>query len=143
MMQFFSGLFSQNEEPFLNNQNMQDISQDIINRLKYYTAIIEIKNKFTSCFFLDLNINNNINSNQYFLCTISDFITEKNVEAKDSFKIHLGANYLDAISIKLDTNQRKIKQFKDVKEFILIQIFPEIDKIPKDKILSIKIDNLK
>ena len=142
-MQFFSGLFSQNEEPFLNNQNMQDTSQDIINRLKYYTAIIEIKNKFTSCFFLDLNINNNINSNQYFLCTTSDFITEKNVEAKDSFKIHLGANYLDAISIKLDTNQRKIKQFKDVKEFILIQIFPEIDKIPKDKILSIKIDNLK
>ena len=30
MMQFFSGLFSQNEEPFLDDQNKKDLSQDII-----------------------------------------------------------------------------------------------------------------
>ena len=143
MMQFFSGLFSQNEEPFLDDQNKKDLSQDIINQLKYYIAIIEIKNKFTSCFFLDSNLNNNSNSSVYFLCTTSNFITEKNVENKDTFNIHLGDNYLDTISIKLDIKQRKIKRFKEIKEFILIQIFPEMDKIPKDKILSIKNGNLK
>ena len=40
MMQFFSGLFSQNEEPFLDDQNKKDLSQDIINQLKYYIATI-------------------------------------------------------------------------------------------------------
>ena len=143
MMQFFSGLFSQNEEPFLDDQNKKDLSQDIIKQLKYYIATIEIKNKFTSCFFLDSNLNNNSNSSVYFLCTTSNFITEKNVENKDTFNIHLGDNYLDTISIKLDIKQRKIKRFKEIKEFILIQIFPEMDKIPKDKILSIKNGNLK
>ena len=127
MMQLFTGLFSQNQD------SKEDI-QKMINQLKYYIALIEFRNKYTSCFFLDLNLKNNNNSDLFFLCTNSNFVSQNNIESKEVFNIHFGDNYLDVISIKLDIKQRKIKQFNKTNEFILIQIFPELDKIPKDKI---------
>ena len=81
-MQLFSGLFSQNQESFLNNQKKEEILKTKINELKYYTALIEYEDKFSSCFFLDLNLENNNNSERFFLCTNSHFISSKYIESK-------------------------------------------------------------
>ena len=138
-MGFFSGLFSQNDQSLLNNEKNDIIPQEIINQLNNYILLLEHKNKFTSCFLFDLNSNNN---DSYYFCTDSNFISQKDIESNEIYNIHLGSNFLDSINIKLDIQQRKIKCFKGINEFILVQIFPELDKIPKDKILSIKKDNI-
>ena len=132
----FSGLFFQNNEPNQKDKDNNYIPLEIINQLKYYVALIEHKNKFNTCFFLNLNINSN--SNLYCLCTSSNFISYNDIESKEEYNIHLGVNYLDTISLKLDSKQRRILHFKQVDKFILIQIFPEIDQISKDKFLKIK-----
>jgi hypothetical protein len=139
MMGFFSGLFSQNDQSLLNNEKNDIIPQEIINQLNNYILLLEHKNKFTSCFLFDLNSNNN---DSYYFCTDSNFISQKDIESNEIYNIHLGSNFLDSINIKLDIQQRKIKYFKGINEFILVQIFPELDKIPKEKILTMKSDNL-
>ena len=139
LMGFFNGLFSQNNQTVTNNVKEDIIPQEIINQLNYYILLLEHKNKFTSCFLIDLNLNNN---DSYYFCTNSNFISQKDIESNEVYDIYLGANFLDSIHIKLDIQQRKIKKFKGINEFILVQIFPELDKIPKEKILTMKSDNL-
>lgn len=142
MFQFLSGFISKNVDNIFNNQNDEVTPQDLIDQLKYYVALIEHNNKYSSCFFFSENEINYSDSNMYYLCTSAEFISKKDVESKAKFNIYLGANYLGIISIKLDTQQRKIKQSKISDEFIYIQMFPEMDKIPKDKFLTIKNSNL-
>ena len=139
LMGFFNGIFSQNNQTVSNNVKEDIIPQEIINQLNYYILLLEHKNKFTSCFLIDLNLNNN---DSYYFCTNSNFISQKDIESNEVYDIYLGANFLDSIHIKLDIQQRKIKKFKGINEFILVQIFPELDKIPKEKILTMKSDNL-
>ena len=147
MFGFLNGIteiFSQNSQqniPNVNSQPKEVIPKEIFNQLKYYISLLEHNNKFTSCFFIEVN-GNNQNGNSYYLCTSSDFITQKNIESKEKFNIYLGSNYLDSIPIKLNNQQRKIMKSNKANEFIFIQIFPEIDNLPKDKFLTIKKSDL-
>ena len=137
MSSFFSPFATQNSNTNTNSQNEENIPIELINQLKYFLALIEFKNKYTTCFFVNLDTTNSINSNSYYLCTSSTIISDKDIESKKAFKIFLGENYLDTISIKLDKDQRKIKQFKKANQIILIQIIPEIDNISEDKFLKL------
>ena len=116
-------------------QSEDETPIDLINELKYFLALIELKNKYNTCFFINLNKKNN--SDSYFLCTSSNFISKEDIESKKTVKIFLGEKYLDTISIKLDKDIRKIMQFKNIKEIMLIQIIPEIDNISSEKFLKI------
>ena len=106
------------------------------NQLKYYLAISELKNKISSCFFCDLSL---FIENLFCICVSSSLINNKNIESKDEIIIYLGDYY---ISIKLDLNKRRILHFKNNNDIILIQVYPDIDNITKDKFLKIKNDDL-
>ena len=110
-MGFFNGLFYQNNQTVTNNVKEDIIPQEIINQLNYYILVLEHKNKFTSCFLIDLNLNNN---DSYYFCTNSNFISQKDIESNEVYDIYLGANFLDSIHIKLDIQQRKIKISKEL-----------------------------
>ena len=140
MFGFLSSFFSQNTETPLNNQNDDNYQLYLINELRNHVAVLEYKNKFTTCFFLTLNENN---SDCYYLCTSSNFISRKDIDTKIKLTINLGENYLDNIYIKLDKNQRKIMKFNKTDKIILIQMLPEIDKLSKEKFLKIKTTNYK
>ena len=124
-----------NTIPQAQKQSEDETPIDLINELKYFLALIELKNKYNTCFFINLNKKNN--SDSYFLCTSSNFISKEDIESKKTVKIFLGEKYLDTISIKLDKDIRKIMQFKNIKEIMLIQIIPEIDNISSEKFLKI------
>ena len=138
MLEFLGSIFFQNNGAQFNNQNDDNFQQYLINELKNHIAVLEYKNKFTTCFFLTLNENN---SDSYYLCTSSNFISVKEIESKEKLTINLGENYLDNIYIKLDKNQREIIKFNKTDKIILIQMLPEIDKISKEKFLKIKTSN--
>ena len=148
MWNYLPGFFQQNMNmntlmnQFLNyqanNQQPEVISQYIINQLNKYIALIEHNNKFTSCFFFESDEKNGSDSNQYYLCTSSNFIPKKSIENKEKINIDLGNKYLGTISIQLNIQQRKIWYSNLTYEFIFIQVFPEMDKIPIDKFLTIK-----
>lgn len=140
MFGFLSSFFSQITETPLNNQNDDNYQLYLINELRNHVAVLEYKNKFTTCFFLTLNENN---SDFYYLCTSSNFISRKDIDTKIKLTINLGENYLDNIYIKLDKNQRKIMKFNKTDKIILIQMLPEIDKLSKEKFLKIKTTNYK
>ena len=86
MMEFMSSFFSpfatQNSNTNTNSQNEENIPIELINQLKYFLALIEFKNKYTTCFFVNLDTTNSINSNSYYLCTSSIIISDKDIESK-------------------------------------------------------------
>ena len=137
MNSFFPQFQAPNSNTNTTNQNNETIPLELINQLQYFIALIEHKNKYSTCFFINLDTTNTKNPNAYYLCTTSAIITEQDIESKKTFKIFLGDKYLDTISIKLDKEQRKIKQFHKANQIILIQIIPEIDNISDDKFLKL------
>lgn len=137
MSSLFSPFINSNSNTNTANQSEGNIPIELINQLKYFLALIEYKNNYTTCFFVNLNTTNSNNSDSYYLCASSTIFSDKDIESKKTIKIFLGDNYLDTISIKLDKDQRKIKQFKKANQIILIQIIPEIDNISEDKFLKL------
>ena len=133
------GSFLENLTPETSTPYHSSNTFDLNKQFKYFLALVEYKNIFSTCFFIDLNI---FSANLFCLCTSSSFISDQNIEFKEEINIHLGDNYLGVIPIKLDINKRRILQFKNNKDIILIQVFPEIDNITKDKFIKIKNSDL-